>query len=360
MPRIAADALRAFGTNFFQRKGLSLEDARFMAAAAVTTQAGGVASHGVVIFVRLERNPDGVTDPAKQPAVVRDLGGMAVIDCEGCYSQLGVRLAQRLGERKAREHGLAMIAVRNGSWLGGLGAFVLPLVRTGFLVQAWAQYSSCQDGAPPGGIDARLSTNPVCLGIPGAGGPLLADFSTTILSMGKTSRMARQGLKTDEPCFFDTAGRPSHDPRDMKAGGAMFMMGGRANGYKGFAFSLWAEALAAMAGGHTNNPDSERRQTFNLLVIDPDAFGDRGHYEQEMAHLAAWIKSSRREEGCDAIRLPGERFVESVAAGERWGVAVDDALLAELNALAQQYAIDPLQPVKNDDADPGPATQPKA
>ncbi len=316
-----------------------------MADAAVTTQAGGIASHGVVIFLRLERNPDGVSEPGKQPALVHDRGAMAVIDCEGCYSQLGVRMAQQVGERKAREHGVAMIAVRNGSWLGGLGAFVLPLVRKGFLVQAWAQYSSCQDGAPPGGIDARLSTNPVCLGIPGTGGPLLADFSTTIMSMGKTTRLARQGLKTAEPCFFDAQGRTSNNPRDMKAGGAMFMMGGRTNGYKGFAFSLWAEALAAMAGGHTNNPRSARRQTFNLLLIAPDAFGDREHYEQEMSQLAAWIKSSRREEGCEAIRLPGERFLESVATSEQLGVVVDDELLGELNTLAQQYAIPPLQPV---------------
>ncbi len=330
--------LQKFGERLLIARGLRAADASYIAATAVMTQAGGLASHGVIQFHRLMRQP-GVIDPKRRPVLDRNRGAVAVLNCEGCYSQAALRQALILGERKARKYGLGMVAVRNGSWLGGLGAHVLPLVQRGLMVQFWAQYSACRDSAPQGGIDARLSTNPVCLGFPaGAAGRLvLADFSTAAMSMGQTMQMVRANQRAAAPCFFDRKGRLTDDPNVVPAGGAIALMGGTANGFKGFAFALWAEALAAMAGGCTNNPRASQRQNFNLLVLDPAAFGDPEHYHREMRRLVRWVKTSRPQPGSDGVRLPGERFLAAIARARRRGVPVDDGLLELLNRQADQW-----------------------
>ncbi len=113
------------------------------------------------------------------------------------------------------------------------------------------------------------------------------------------------------PCFYDKNGRLTDDPRVVPAGGAIALMGGKANGFKGFAFALWAEALAAMAGGRTNNPRPQR-QNFNLLVLDPAALRRSGTLPPRDAPSWRWVKTSRPQPGSDGVRLPGERFLAAI------------------------------------------------
>ena len=156
MPRVAMQELKDLGAQILMCKGMGEDDARYIADVAVTTEAGGVHTHGVVMFASLAGALGDKYDPAREPAVIKEKGATALIDCEGCVSHLAMRRASDLARAKAREHGIAMIAIRNGSWVGGLGAFVLPLARDGFLVQLWAQSRACKDSAPFGGIDTRL------------------------------------------------------------------------------------------------------------------------------------------------------------------------------------------------------------
>ena len=343
MPKVEMQVLKDFGAQVLMKKGMSEEDARYVAEIAATTEAGGVHTHGVVIFGYLDRVLGNGWDPTKDPPVIKEKGATALIDCEGCVTHLAMRKASDLAVKKAKEHGVAMIAVRNGTWVGGLGSFVLPLVREGFFVQLWAQSRSCKDSAPYGGVDARFSTNPVGIGFPTAGEPVVADFSTSVMSMGKASRLAKQGKKAPEPCFFDKDGNVTDDPEKMKDGGAMFLMGGDINGYKGYTFALWAEALTAMSGGNCNNPELDQRQTLNLTVIDPEAFEGMDCYRKEMERYVAHIKSSRLREGVDEIRLPGERFLRQLADSEKNGVELDRDMLEGLNGLAETHGLEPLK-----------------
>ena len=339
MPKVEMQSLKDFGTRLLVGKGVDDETARYVADVAVTTEAAGVHTHGVVIFGAYDRMLGDSVDPAAQPRIVQERGATALIDGDKVLSHRAMKVAGDLAASKAREHGVAMVGVRNTNWLGGLGAFILPLVEQGFFVQFWAQSSQCQDSAPYGGVDARFSTNPVALGFPTPDGPMIADFSTAIMSMGKANTMIKQGKKAAGPAFFDKNGNATDDPAVMKDGGAMFLMGGEMNGFKGYAFALWVEALTAMAGGSCNNPELDQRQSFNITVIDPEAFGGMDHYRQEMARFLTHLKSSRVREGFDAIRLPGERMLRQVAESEKNGVEVTDDMLNTLNELADKNGI---------------------
>jgi L-lactate dehydrogenase len=216
---------------------------------------------------------------------------------------------------------------------------LLPIAREGFFAQLWAQAPTCKDSAPFGGIDARFSTNPVALAFPTPGDPMIADFSISTISMGKVRRMIARGERAPEKIFMDKDGNLTDDPRVAPEGGSILFAGGPTYGYKGYALSLWAEALTAMAGASANNPDVPQRQSVNLTVIDPEAFAGRDVYDAEMKRFVAHMKSSRLLPGVDAIRLPGEAGFRKLREAVAKGVPLDGEKLTTLNKLARKYSI---------------------
>ena len=345
MPRVAYEELGEFGVRLLIAEGAREPDARLIAEAAATTEAGGIHTHGLVILGAIDGAvAAGTIDPAARPSIVKQRGATATIDGNRCFSGIAMRMAIELAEAKAREHGIAMIGVRNTSWIAALGAYLLPLAKAGLFAQLWAQSSQCQDSVPVGGIDARFSTNPVALAFPTDGEPVLADFSSSIFSMGKVGAMARAGEKAAEPVFFDKDGNATDDPQAVVDGGSMLCAGGALNEHKGYALALWGEALTAMAGGNCNNPALEQRQNFNLTVIDPEAFADEpGYYKKEMARFISQVKTSRTRPGFSEIRLPGERMLRCVATSKADGVDVPDATLAKLDEVAARNNVEPVK-----------------
>jgi L-lactate dehydrogenase len=343
MPKVAYNELVDFGTRLLTAMGAGADDARYMAETSATTEAAGVSTHGAILLAAFHGQIGNGIDPAARPKVVADYPSAATIEGNGAFSAVAMRLAVELASAKARANGIAMVAVRDSNWLGGLGAYLLPLVNDGLMAMLWAQSSQCKDSVPVGGIDARFSTNPLAMAFPTPAGPVLADFSTASYSMGKASLMRKAGQKAPARLFYDADGQLTDDPAVMDAGGAMLMAGAPANEHKGYALSLWCEALTVMSGGSANNPDLPQRQCFNLTVIDPAAFGDGEWYRREMARFVAHVKSSRRREGVDEIRLPGERFCAQVAASKANGVELRQGLLEKLNEVAAARGVEPLK-----------------
>jgi L-lactate dehydrogenase len=343
MVKVSFDGLVDFGTRLLVGKGVGEEDARYMAEIAATAEACGIHTHGVTVFGYFDRTIGEGIDVAATPQVVRERGATALIDAKRSFAQMAMRLASDLAHRKAREHGIAMIGVRNTSWMGALSTYLLPLVTEGLFAQLWAQSCACKDSAPYGGTEPRFSTNPLALAFPTAEGAMIADFSTSAFSMGKVGVMIREGRRSAEPAFFGPDGKLTDDPSVMRDGGAMLLMGGLMNGYKGYALALWCEALTAMAGGSCNNPELEQRQCFNLTVIDPEAFEGMDYYRTEMARYVGHIKSSRRMEGVTEIRLPGERMFDRLAASKADGVDLPESLLKTLNDVAERNNLEPIR-----------------
>ena len=89
--------------------------------------------------------------------------------------------------------------------------YLIPLAEDGLLAQAWAQTSTCKDSAPIGGIDATFSTNPVALAMPTGADPIIADFSSSSMALGKVGQMVLKGEKAPELIFMDSDGELSDE-----------------------------------------------------------------------------------------------------------------------------------------------------
>jgi len=339
MAYIAKERLIDFGVQLLLKKGVAGDKAAYLAQTVVMTEAFGIHTHGIVLFGYWDRTVGKEVDPAAEPEVVKEAPSTALIDGKGGFAQLALKLAKESAVEKGKANGIAMVAGRNMSWLGALGPQILSLSQAGFFAQLWAQTNTCKDCAPWGGIDAKFSTNPVALTFPTGSLPMLSDFSTAAISMGKTRAMARKGEAAPEDLFMDKDGRPAPDPGVVNEGGSILFTGGEHYGYRGYALSLWAEALTAMAGGSANNPEKPSSQCFNLTVIDPGAFASADYYYSEMNRFLAHVKNSRLRPGFDAILLPGERAQKAAQEAQSRGVFVEDATLEMLSEVADRNGI---------------------
>jgi len=334
MRRIAYDKLAEFCSAVFAARGLSAADARYVGDVVTLTEAFGINTHGVAVVLAVAGQVGEKIDPSASPRVVAESAAAATIDGEGVLGQLAMRRAKELAVAKARAGGVGVVGVGRTSWIGAVGPFLIDLAQDGLAALATAQSSACEDCAPVGGIDATFSTNPMALAFPTGGDPVVADFSTASYSMGKIGRLIRAGEKAPEPIFLDKAGAFTDDPRAMDDGGSVLLTGGRNFGHKGYALSLWCEAMTALAGGSANNPDLPQTQSFTLTVIDPAAFAGSDYFVAEMKRFCARVKSSRPRPGADPVRLPGERGFAALRQAREQGVPLEDDTLAKLNALA--------------------------
>lgn len=340
MNRVFARDLADFGRTYFVARGFSAASADAIAEAAVFTEAFGITTHGLAQWGYIRRALEsGRIRVDSEPEVLQKRGAVAQITGPTVPGQVVMRLAIEIAASGAREYGIAMVAVKKSHWIGALGPYLIAVAEKGLLAQAWAQSSACQDAAPIGGIDATFSTNPLAFAAPTGRRPIVADFSTSAVSMGKVKALIASGRKTEVPTFMDNQGQVTDDPAVVLNGGSILFTGAPQYGHKGYALSLWCEAMTALAGGDCNNPALPQSQSFNLTVIDPEAFAGAAYYMKEMGRLLDRIKSVRRLPGVEEVRLPGERGFRCLEQSRHEGIPISEELQMTLDDMAAEAGI---------------------
>ena len=88
-----------------------------------------------------------------------------------------------------------MIGLRNCGHLGRVGDWAELAAEAGQVSLHFLNTSDALRVAPFGGSDRRLSTNPITIGVPVAGGdPVIMDMTTSMAAEGKLMVAVNQGL----------------------------------------------------------------------------------------------------------------------------------------------------------------------
>ena len=337
MKRLPMNDLIAFSKKLFLKRGVSEQDADFLAELIVETEAFRRSTHGIV---QLRGSLADGLDVSGSVETIRDHGASAVVNGHKRITNLVIRRLAELAAAKAREFGIAAVfGVRMG-WSGALGSQLIGLARDGLVVQAFAQSNKSKCCAPFGGRDPRLGNGPMAIAFPAGEQPMMADFTAGAMSMGRVKEYIAEGRQTEAPRFIDKAGEMSCDPQVLRDGGAMLFSGGDIEGHKGYAFLLLFEALAVLAGGMANNPDHpESHGTFGIIALDPESFAGREYYDREMKRFVEHLKSSRTRPGFPEVHLPGERGFARLADARANGVPLSDDKLDILRQLAERFDV---------------------
>ncbi len=329
------------------RAGSEEAEAALVARHLVDANLMGHDSHGIgMLPIYVEELLDGRLAPGRHVTVVRDKGPFLVLDGNRGYGQVIGGEAMALGIAKAREHGLAVVALRNTHHLGRIGAWGEMCLEHGLISIHYVNVIGHRAlVAPFGGSDSRFTTNPYCTAIPATDKtpPLVLDMATSRVAHGKVRVAHNAGLEVADGTLIDADGNPTRDPGVMfrEPSGSMLAMGE----HKGYGLALVCEILAgALTGGGTCLPEREHIATIinNMLsvIIDPAALTEVAEFQREVDAITAHVKASPPASGVEEVMVPGDPERKARAEREARGVPLSDGSWAEIVGAAEKLGIE--------------------
>jgi uncharacterized oxidoreductase len=336
---IAAPMLVELVTAIMRAAGCEDTEAATIARRLVDANLVGHDSHGVLRVARyLEWLRKGWVRVNQAPTVVFASEAIAIVDGNRGFGQIVGEFAGKLGTAKAATTGIALVGLRNCGHLGRVGDWAELAAHAGQVSLHFLNTSGGLRVAPFGGSDRRLSTNPITIGVPVAGDdPVIMDITTSMVAEGKLMVALNRGEPVPEGWIIDQQGRPTTDPKDFYAGGALLTVGG----HKGSGLSIVTDLLAgAISTGKSADPtDHVLRNNMLSIYIAPEVYDAEGTVAREVARFIAWVKASPPARPGAPVRLPGE--VERLTRAERTvqGIPLDDKTRADLIGAATSVGI---------------------
>jgi uncharacterized oxidoreductase len=335
---VAPDRLKSFVQAIFSRAGSLPPEAERIAHYLVESNLAGHDSHGVIRVPHyinfLKKDMVRANQSMK---VVFETEALAVVDGQFGFGQVIGEQAMRFAIAKCEKHGVLVLALRNCGHLGRIGEWPLLVARTGKISLHFVNTSGLGIlAAPFGGIDRRLSANPIAVGIPVKDGPpIILDISTCAIAEGKIKVAFNKGESLPPGSIIDAEGRPSQDPKAFYANppGAILPFGG----HKGYGLSVVTDILAgALTGSGSSNPHSTSRMVNGLLalVLDPERFPAHSEFAGEVRRFIDFVKSSRTTSPDGEILMPGELEERTRARRLKEGIDLDDVTWGQLQEVA--------------------------
>jgi uncharacterized oxidoreductase len=328
--------------------GSDESEAALIARRLVDANLAGHDSHGVIRLPRYVRDlQNGGVVANRHATIVLDTGALIVVDGNNGFGQVIGGEAMTIGIERARRNGASVLALRHSAHLGRIADWAEMAADQGLASFHFVNVTGIGANrvAPFGGSDGRLSTNPIAAAIPRPGGAhVVLDMATSMVAEGKIAVAANRGVETPEGWLIDAAGKPTRNPRDLYAGGAIMPFGA----YKGYGLSLIVDLMAGAligTGGITHRHERPARVENNMvaMIVNPEAFGDRADFDVEVERILAYVTASKPAAAGGEVLVPGdperrtrterlahgipvdtETWLQIVAAGASVGVAVGD------------------------------------
>ncbi len=316
---IPADVLTGFLTETFTHAGCSPAESGRIAWNLVEANLTGHDSHGVIRVPRyLGWLKEGNLIADRELSVVADHGPLMVLDGNFGFGQTVGPLAVARGIEAAERHGVSIVALRHAGHLGRIGAFAETAAAAGQVSIHFVNVAGSFLVAPFGGVDRRMSTAPVAIGVPNPGAaPVILDFATSLVAEGKVLVAAKGGkplpegsligpdgkLGTD-PALLYGAGDPAQQPNVRNGEGALVAMGA----HKGSGLSFMCEILAgALTGSGATGPGYKRIYNGMLSIYMPVRLFDAGDgFAAELKRYISYFKSAKPVTAGGEVLIPGE------------------------------------------------------
>ncbi len=341
MHQVHPDTLHRFVETVCQGLGSSTREAQLVADQLVGANLAGHDSHGVgMLPAYVNAAVAGTLRINAHVSPVVDRGSLLVLDGGAGFGQVTGFEAMNDAIERARQHGVALVGLRNSFHIGRIGHWGEQCARAGLASIHFANVvGHAPIVAPFGGADARFGTNPFCVAIPSANSrpALLLDMATSKIALGKARVAHNKGETVSDNALLDGNGRVTTDPSGMFADprlGALIAMGD----HKGSGLALVCELLgAALLGGPVMTSEAANTtaiiNNMMTIAIDPAAITGRSALASEAATFLDYVRTSAPREGFTEVLIPGEPEHRSTIARKN-GVAVDDTTFEQLRAAA--------------------------
>jgi len=339
----AAADLIAYAEALFTAAGLDADKAAVVAPLMVEADLMGHTTHGLALVPPyLAALADGSMTASGQPATLTDRGPVVSWDGRRLSGVWLTAAAVDLAVERARLYGTCTVSIRRAHHIACLAAFLERATRHGMMVQLACSDPSVASVAPFGGTRAVYTPNPVAVGIPTSGDPILVDISASITTNGLTGRLHKEGRRLDHEWVIDADGNPSTDPAVLFTDppGTILPVGGIDHGHKGYGLALIVEALTQGLAGHGRaDPAEGWGAGVFVQVWDPTAFAGVEEYARQTDWLAQACRGNPPRPGVDKVRLPGDGALARKRAALTDGVALYPGIVDGLGDWAGKLGV---------------------
>ncbi|MFN8391866.1 MAG: Ldh family oxidoreductase [Bdellovibrionota bacterium] len=353
--RAKKEVFRTWFTGVLRIRGFSDEEAADTAEWACIAASCEVETHGPRKLLHLlddEFKRSGCCVPNVRHEVVAANCGNEIWDAKRKLGPAIAWKAQKRATQLAREHGIAIVTVTNANHFGWGGAYVLDNINDGFVAG-----NACQGAIPItsliGGVDARMGSNAVCIGMETHREDcpfFLWDTGIAATSWGTVQSCRLTGRPLPPGCAVDGSGALTTNANEAVAL--------RPAGSIGNALGLLIELAAAQAGASSPQyrsappdrvPEGESPTcVFWHFAVDSSLGGalETGHGRSQQENVANMVGALL---GNSDARLPGQRKWEALKrCRDQGGLLFDqtsyDAFQTE--ARARDLALPPFEEIE--------------
>ena len=319
--RVSAEALLAFTQRIFEALDVPPDDARMVAEGLVWANLRGIDSHGLIrlpsYVARLDK---GIVNARPKMKIVKELPAVMVIDADHGHGQVALTYGMEKAMEKARTAGIGWVLVWRTKHSGAVGWYTRRAAEAGFagIYIGTSQPNMAYYGSRVGGV----STSPICISVPRAGGRTITlDMATAEAGVGRLMHHKATNTPLGEGWALDAEGNPTTDPQKAELPTPL-------GGPKGAGLSLMFECITSLMMGPSfirrwiEGECREHQQSAIVAAIDIAAFTDLESYREEAEKLARTIKALPRADGVDEILIPGERSDSIYERRSREGIPV--------------------------------------
>lgn len=319
---VQADELKKLVVKKLTEVKMPIEDAQTVAEVLVYADLRGTHSHGVL---RTEHYANRVRKGGMNLEPKLDLEkikpAIGIVDAAGGVGHVAAKFATANAIELAKEHGIALVGVKNSSHCGALAYYINMALQE--KLAAVVLGNTDKAVVPFGGNSRYFGTNPFAFGMPGIKENVLLDMATSQVAFGKIFYAQENDTPIPEGWAVDEKGNFTTDPHKALA---LFPFGG----VKGYGINMMVEALTGVLIGGVFGPyvkpmyaelESYRNLSSFHLVIDPTLFtGDAvySHVQQMIDELHAQPVAP----GFDTVLIPGEIENREMQRSLKEGVAV--------------------------------------
>jgi L-lactate dehydrogenase len=332
-----------------EKAGLPSDKAEVVASVLLEGDLLGHTTHGLALLADyVEELARGRMTTTGGPHVVTESPATAVWDGRRLPGPWLVTRAVETAMLRARAEGTFTVVIRRSHHIACLAAYLKVVTDCGMMVLLASSDPNTESVAPFGGTRRLITPNPLAVGIPTGGDPILIDISMSATTNGMTARARAEERLLPHAWILDGVGNPTRDPEVFFADppGSILPLGGMDSGYKGFALGLMIEALtAALSGFGRADPKEGWGASVFLQVVDPARLVGLPAFERQMRELVTQALSGPVASGHEGIRLPGQRGLRQREQQLESGVVLHDSIMPRLATWARKFSIEMPSPL---------------
>jgi len=313
MKKIKLSELKDFCEKAAVAAGMGQEDARVTAEVLAGTDAFGTHSHGTKnLLGYINKAEAGGVSLTAQPEIIKEGPAYALIDANNCIGMVSSYKAMELAIEKARECGIALVTVKNGTHFGAAGFYSNMAAAKGMLGIAMSNVDP--NMTIPGARGMILGNNPLSYASPLESAPsCFLDIAMSNVASLKVVQARKDGKSIPDTWIVDKNGLPTTDPSHYPEEGAMQPMAA----HKGYGIAVLVELLTGvLSGGKIGSlgeipswcfvPEKPNGVSNTFIVIDVDKFAGRDSYIARSEAFMDALHNTDKAQNVERIFVPGE------------------------------------------------------